>query len=138
MLNNRDQYRDRCIHFNGVQHAECRAEVNYDRVRRPGLKLPCIRHDGLSGAGCDKRRWPTEEEVEQMAKADEVATETMLAGFIAVAEDALQRKLGRGAGGCGEVRCPVCPYGTIHYQVSGYNGHRHAKCTTDGCVNFIE
>lgn len=34
--------------------------------------------------------------------------------------------------------CPVCQSGTLNYSISGYNGHIHAKCTTDKCVYWME
>jgi len=68
----------------------------------------------------------------------EAAIQRMLSGLAAVAADAEQRGFKKGNGGLGEVACPVCNSGTIHYSVASYNGHRHAKCTTDGCVSFME
>lgn len=38
----------------------------------------------------------------------------------------------------GEVPCPVCEEGQLHYRISGLNGHIHASCTKDGCVNWME
>jgi len=46
--------------------------------------------------------------------------------------------LGKGHPGTGSVACPKCGTGTIHYSVSGLNGHMHAACTTAGCVSWME
>jgi len=35
--------------------------------------------------------------------------------------------------------CPICKNdGTLHFKRSGYNGHIHAMCATDGCVRWME
>jgi len=39
---------------------------------------------------------------------------------------------------CGEMVCPKCGTGTIHYSVASYNGHVHARCSTNKCVFFIQ
>ena len=36
----------------------------------------------------------------------------------------------------GSVQCPHCP-GRVHYAVAR-NGHVHARCTTEGCVAWME
>jgi hypothetical protein len=39
----------------------------------------------------------------------------------------------------GECDCPVCgKEKTLAFQRSGYNGHIHAACLTDGCVRWME
>lgn len=35
--------------------------------------------------------------------------------------------------------CPVCcESNVLQFTRSGYNGHIHAKCATDGCVSWME
>lgn len=34
--------------------------------------------------------------------------------------------------------CPICRTGTMHYAISGYNGHIHAKCDTASCIAFMQ
>ncbi len=41
-------------------------------------------------------------------------------------------------GANGEIRCPVCKTGPVYFTVSPANGHIHAACTTQGCVDFCE
>ena len=36
------------------------------------------------------------------------------------------------------IDCPVCKSGKLHYRISSYNGHRHAQCTTEHCVSWME
>ena len=43
-----------------------------------------------------------------------------------------------GNGGAATVDCPVCMTGTIHYTVASCNGHMWGKCTTKGCVAWME
>lgn len=40
--------------------------------------------------------------------------------------------------GNGTMDCPVCGSGKLQYKRSNYNGHVHAKCSTDGCVAWQE
>ena len=40
--------------------------------------------------------------------------------------------------GAGNIDCPVCKQGVLQYSRSGYNGHVHGICTTDGCVAWME
>ena len=37
----------------------------------------------------------------------------------------------------GEIDCPYCS-GCVRYTQSSYNGHIHARCSTDGCVAWME
>ena len=133
-----DRFRSKCVHFNGVQNGTCEAGIAYDSFPK-GCGLPCLPELGKgSDLECEKRRFPTEDEVQAENERIEKAMARMFAGLGAVAEDAQKRGFGKGNGGQGEVACPVCDGGTIHYSVAGYNGHRHARCTTAGCVAFME
>jgi hypothetical protein len=40
--------------------------------------------------------------------------------------------------GQGTMDCPICSVGTLRYYRNNYNGHVHAACSTDGCVNWME
>lgn len=40
--------------------------------------------------------------------------------------------------GAGEMECPVCKTGKLRYSRAAYNGHVHARCSTDGCVALME
>jgi hypothetical protein len=138
MQSREDRFRGRCVHFNGVQSGVCEAGVKYDSFPK-GCGLPCLPNLGRgSELDCELRRFPTEEEVQAENERIEKATARLFAGFKAVAEDAQKRGFKKGNGGQGQVCCPVCEHGTIHYSVAGYNGHRHARCTTAGCVAFME
>lgn len=40
--------------------------------------------------------------------------------------------------GAGEMDCPVCKTGKLRYSRASYNGHVHAKCSTQNCVAWME
>lgn len=40
--------------------------------------------------------------------------------------------------GGGAIPCPVCKTGTLRYSRAAYNGHVHAGCSTQGCVQWME
>lgn len=138
----REQKANRCVHFNGIQNETCKAGVSYDVFRNNRVAgkdwMPCLKDAGGDCVHCEKRLWPTPEEIEAELEADEKLMKKMLTGCAAVYEDAEKRGLRKGSGGTGEVPCPVCETGVIHYSVAGYNGHRHARCTTANCVCFME
>jgi hypothetical protein len=59
------------------------------------------------------------------------------------ARDAITEKLGKWKKGrqgdeAGEIPCPVCRAGRLHFMRSSYNGHVHASCTTPACVRWME
>lgn len=135
------QISSRCVYFTGIGNKECRAGVSYDSVcdtSESGLKRwPCFR-DGAACRTCDKRHFPTDDEV-----ADEVASiraysEKVNKAMGAAKLDAKSRGLGKDSGGSGSISCPCCNGGTLHYRVSGYNGHMHAACETKGCAAWME
>lgn len=37
----------------------------------------------------------------------------------------------------GKLPCPICK-GTIHYTVSGFNGHTHGTCADSSCIQWSE
>jgi len=130
----------RCVHFNGIQHEVCKVGVKYDDVMVQGSGLPCVCIGSRGGEGipCAQRRYPNTEEVAaDKANVDElfrIGDKVMAA----ITADAEAKGYRRGNGGSGEVTCPACADGKLAYRVAGYNGHRHAKCSTAGCVSFME
>lgn len=55
-------------------------------------------------------------------------------------EDSLGGPWRRGmAGECDTIDCPVCKgEKCLDFSRSGYNGHIHAACRTEGCVSWME
>lgn len=68
-----------CKHFNGIVHDRCQLGVLYDRFRRPGAPVwntfPCF---GKCD-GCDKREYPSQEELDAYEKETEVAIQAAIA-----------------------------------------------------------
>lgn len=58
------------------------------------------------------------------------------------ARAAIVAKIGkwtRGMGAsAGQISCPVCKSGALHFNRSGYNGHIHGACSTPSCVRWME
>lgn len=52
--------------------------------------------------------------------------------------DAKARGFAKGSGGIGEIACPCCDGGKLRYSVASYNGHMHGRCSTQGCVSWME
>lgn len=40
--------------------------------------------------------------------------------------------------GNGVMDCPICVTGKLRYSRAAYNGHVHGRCSTDGCVAWME
>lgn len=59
-------YRDKCRHFNGIQHTTCEAGVEYALVRdasQPGpYRWPCLESHGVATTVCPERSLLTQEE----------------------------------------------------------------------------
>jgi len=54
------------------------------------------------------------------------------------ARAAIVAKHGKARGVSGEMPCPVCSSGTLHYSIAQANGHIHAACSTATCVRWME
>lgn len=139
-----EQISNKCTHFNGLgdDGKSCRAGVVYLTVmsRDPASKgfcrYPCFREG--EGIPCDKRHFPTADEVAAEVAEHEEGWEQLELGINAATEDAKKQGFKRGNGGMGVVPCPVCKTGDLHYSVSGYNGHMHGRCSTNGCVSWMQ
>ena len=53
-------------------------------------------------------------------------------------EDGKAHGFKNGSGGGGQIPCPVCASGTLHYSIAGSNGHLHGHCSTEGCVSWMQ
>lgn len=123
-----------CVHFNGIQNEACKAGIAYDSFPKPGL--PCMK-DFCKGQVCDNLRFPTPEEVAAAEAARETSYKRFELAYAAVREDAKKRGLRKGNGGAGNATCPNCQ-GTLSYSVASYNGHVHCRCSTEGCVWWMQ
>lgn len=126
---------NRCKHFTGIQHEVCAVGVSYKDVRDESTRpygFPCFADESRS-AVCAKRELTTREEAEAEERAFDAA-------FVRVktCRQAIVAKHGKARGLRGEMPCPVGCGGTLHYSISGYNGHIHGGCTTKDCASWME
>lgn len=77
---------------------------------------------------------PSAEEVE----ADNGRMMDSLTAMSAAQADAKSMGFGKGHGGLGNFPCPICQRGQLHYSVASVNGHLWGRCTTDGCVAWMQ
>lgn len=139
-----------CKHYNGLvgrgckdePERKCDAGVVYltikstDEARKGFERYPCFREG--EGVPCEKRHFPTPEEVAAEVAKHEAMWERLKLGIEAAHKDAQIQGFKRGRGGVGSVACPVCKSGTLHYSVASHNGHMHGTCTTGGCVSWMQ
>ncbi len=76
---------------------------------------------------------PTREE----AVRDFARVSDALEALAAVQSDAKTHGLGRGNGGVGEIKCPICK-GRLRYSVAGSNGHIWGACSNKDCVRWMQ
>lgn len=96
--------------------------------------IPCASR--CDEATCDKRQFPTAEEIEARPGELEALMVRMMK-----AREAIVEKIGpyiEGKSDSGDIPCPVCEKGTLRYSRAGYNGHIHAACTNADCVRWME
>lgn len=130
-----------CKHYRAMSdHDTCEKGVSYDDFK--GLTFaqrPCFERDGVAPPGCPLAEFPTAEE-------RRAADEEMAKRFAATmqAREAIVKQLGgpwkRGMNGsAGRIDCPICGVKeSLRFTRSGYNGHIHAACGTEGCVSWME
>jgi hypothetical protein len=133
--------RDWCKHYRGMSgKTVCEAGVEFATLPNYGTKqfmasCPCFeKHEG-----CDKAEYKTPEELaEEERQLAKLFARTTTARKAIV--DALGGPWQRGMKTqSGEIDCPICgKTKTLRYSRSGYNGHIHARCDTDGCVAWME
>jgi hypothetical protein len=131
----------RCVFFTGTHREVCEAGVNYRLlVGGPdfgwGTRLPCLSEfEPKSGdrATCDKCRMTTREEAEQ-----EVAESDASYARVSACLTAIHEKHGKARGLAESMPCPVGCGGTLRYSISGYNGHVHGQCSTEGCASWMQ
>lgn len=125
----------RCRHFNGLINDACRVGVSYEAIRDDSetpYRYPCF---GDSGActTCPSASFLTPEEV-----ADREAASKRSMERVCTVRAAIVAHTGGKRGVGGSIPCPCCEGGTVHFSVSGYNGHIHAQCSTKGCAAWME
>lgn len=95
---------------------------------------PCFTDsDPHAVCSCEKREFRTQKEndaryAETMARMNKI-----MEVRVSILADAKDRGVASGM-----ICCPVCVTGKVRYSIAGSNGHVHAKCSTDGCVGWME
>jgi hypothetical protein len=134
---------DKCVHFNGISNKRCKAGIVYSDLAGPapawGRRLPCLDHGEPGQVHCESYREPTDEEIAKdreewdnfMAKKRQ-EEELLKPLLLRIRKDHPNRS------GSGMDNCPCCKDGKLSWSIAGYNGHIHMRCTTDGCVAFMQ
>lgn len=139
-----------CKHYRAMsEHDTCKAGVKYADLPR-GPARPCFwercdrRGNALSPmpappSSCSLASFPDEAEI-----AEDEAKSRERFGLVGKARNAIVASLGgpwkRGTPGSqGRIDCPACDgKGTLSFTRAGCNGHIHARCSTGGCVSWME
>ena len=133
----------KCTHFNG--HSQpCAVGKDKDKLSgRPeggwSRRLPCVKKNSIA---CDKAEFiATKEELEKeahtIAQLANMFTAIRLIAEKTKAEPSFEPgKAKEAEDQKGTIECPSCK-GTLHYFVSGTNGHIHGNCSTKGCLAWM-
>lgn len=128
-----------CRHFNGIQNKMCNAGITYQESTIAEV-MPCIpKHvNGRATWSCALFEIMSQADAEKEAEGWVASVERMTKARHAAKDDAKAKGLGKGRGGAGSIPCPSCDGGTLRYSVASYNGHMHGRCSTLGCVSWME
>jgi len=134
-----------CSHYRATsEHTTCKAGIPYETFMGTHPRImswPCFwRQSQPQPCSCPSARYQTPEEI-----AAEDAEFQERFQKIDLAREAIVKACG-GPWAKGDryektglINCPVCHrLETLQYSRSGYNGHIHAKCSTPGCVSWME
>ena len=125
-----------CKHYRAMyEHQTCKAGVEYaDLKQMPHDFHPCFNR---SVGVCNLAEYPTPEEMAAKEQEFKQHFEISMKARAAIVEH-LGGSWTKGApGASGEIPCPICG-GTLRFSRAGYNGHIHARCTTENCVAWME
>ena len=125
-----------CKNYRGMhQIKQCKAGVVFTTLEHYGTKefrdsCPCFSSSGTGS--CEFKTYPTAEE---MAEDDRRLDEL-------VAREVIIEECGewvRGRSSEGYIDCPVCGgIEKLRYVRSGSHGEIHARCSSDGCVSWMD
>ena len=130
-----------CKNYRGMRRNDaCEAGVRFDSLPNHGTRdfmgsCPCFG----PRSGCDLAAYPTAEELaEEDARINKRFEQINKARLAIVEQLGGPWKLGT-PGASGMIDCPICSgHDTLRFSRSGYNGHIHAECITEGCVRWME
>ena len=144
----------RCKHFDGINFTEpekrCKAGVLMQSVivEQPykyrqgkggavytsGYSMPCFSDDDpLHVCHCEHQAFPTPTEI-----AEHDAEVRASFDRVVLVRNAIIADAGGKRGVAGKIPCPACKNGTVGYSIAALNGHVWARCSTEGCVAWME
>lgn len=140
-----------CKHYAGMhEKTHCDAGVEYQSVRvdhdpikyrassgdtttyERRTSYPCLPRFDVFGCQCEKREFRTRQEIEAEERENADRFRRIAKALESIHAVAKGR---RGIGG--DIECPNCK-GTLRFSIASYNGHIHARCSTDGCMAFMQ
>ena len=131
----------KCRHFTGLSDRRCEKGIAYADVKnKQAVKLeeayPCFSESGLKT--CEHCSFYTPEETEKLVEEMLARADATCQAMELVQADANEHNYGKRRPGQGKVLCPLCESGEIFYSVAASNGHMFAKCSTEGCIAWME
>lgn len=129
-----------CIHYRSPsEHDTCEAGVPCGNWKgTPMATQPCFLDSGKPRAGalpCSHLRLPTAEEI---AAHDAWVKERIERRGQVMLAIMPWRKANKGRSATDIRDCPTGCGGKLHLSIAAYNGHVHGRCTTEGCVSWME
>ena len=132
-----------CKHYRGMHmKTTCEAGVAFASLPHYATRdfhrtCPCF-SDNLEGE-CEKKEYPTAEEVAAEETEMEARFAAMVKARAAIVEDCGGPWKRGKPPEAGTINCPACgAEDSLRYSRAGYNGHIHAGCKTEGCVRWME
>lgn len=132
--------------FDEKKFPVCKVGVNYHDFRTAspyngqlaymGDTMPCLGENNEAKARCSQFCGWTAEEISAREARVKASIERIGKAIEAIRKVVGGEKASR-AGVSGQIPCPTCEK-PLHYSVSGYNGHIHARCETPECVSFMQ
>lgn len=134
-----------CVHYRATNHKTCEAGVNYGQLGgelgTAGMlnRFPCFASHDPATAGaviCSKRRMPTAEEIALRNTWQKERTEKLVAVMATTLPYREQARKTRGLAAI--IDCAACG-GKLTLSIAiASNGHCHGKCSTEGCMSWME
>ena len=127
-----------CLHFTGIGNDQCKAGIRYDSLIKKGesfksLLLTCPCFGLMAVSNCAKYQAIGMESVIKEHEESKLRFNQTNLARNAIVQASEGKRAVRGA-----ISCPVCSTGSLQYSIAGYNGHIHARCSTEGCVAWME
>lgn len=98
-------------------------------------RIPCFAENGLQ-ANCSQFCEPTEKELEDQENEWKKRFTDMMIVRKTITDYIQINNLPRGCSG--KLSCPICNQGEVLWSRASFNLHIHARCTTPGCVHWME